>query len=118
MIITRMKSKRSRLIKKADRLILQFYTQGSCLVCGKPAQTCHHYIPKSQSNATRYYPKNLVPICNACHFAHHTKGDPHIQNTIEKIRGQKWVDELNLKRREICKLSVKELEEIINNLED
>jgi 5-methylcytosine-specific restriction endonuclease McrA len=78
-----------KLRKLADRLLQEKYTQGLCLVCGAPASCVHHYVPKSQSNNLRYDPSNLIPICRGCHFSLHTKGDPHIQNTIEKIRGQK-----------------------------
>jgi len=111
-----MKKDISTLRRKADRLLQEKYTQGLCLVCGDPVSCCHHYIPKSQSNNLRYDVANLIPICGKCHFKHHTCGDPHIQNTIEKIRGQKWVDDLEKRRREICKFTVSYLEEIIEEL--
>lgn len=111
-----MKSKLSTLRRKADKLLQEFYTQGNCLVCNEPASCVHHYVPKGQSNNLRYDPPNLIPICQGCHFKHHTVGDPHIHNTIERIRGQKWVDDLEKRRHEICKFNVGYLEEIIENL--
>jgi len=109
--------KLTKLRRKADRLVLEFYTQGLCQACGKvPAQTCHHFVPKSQSNNLRYDPKNLVPICNACHFAHHTKGDPEIHRAIERLRGSDWADDLQKRRRILCKFNIGYLENIIEEL--
>lgn len=111
-----MKSKLTTLRKKADRLLQEFYTQGCCLVCGKPATCVHHWIPKSQSNNLRYDPKNLVPICAGCHVKHHLSGDPLIATEILRIRGQSWADDLEKRRHEICKFTVGYLEEIIEGL--
>ena len=90
------KSKRRKLIDKADRALQDFYrTQGLvCEVCGKPMNVVHHYFPKNQSSYLRFKKENLVPICTSCHFKHHRTGDPTIHDTIKQKRGQKWLDDL------------------------
>ena len=107
-----------RLRNKADRLLQQKYVKGRCEVCGKPAQVAHHIVPKSQSNNLRYDPDNLAILCNACHFAHHTKGDPKIISKIIEIRGLEFMEELQKRRYQICKFNKGYLEEIINELEN
>lgn len=108
------KNKQSRLRRELDKIIQRTYTQGLCLACGiNPATCVHHFIPKAQSNNLRDDPKNLVPICRGCHFAHHTKGDPEIHRKIERIRGKAWADDLQARRYTIKKFTIGYLEEEI-----
>jgi hypothetical protein len=57
---------------KQQRLRVLKQSQGKCEVCGKPAKVVHH-IDESKNN---HYLKNLVALCNNCHWALHRKDDP------------------------------------------
>ena len=82
----------SKLHKKLDKQIQEQRTEKECLVCGKPAQVYHHYIPKSQSTYLRYEKKNLILLCVSCHFKIHKVGDPEIIRIIQKEMGEVWCD--------------------------
>jgi 5-methylcytosine-specific restriction endonuclease McrA len=90
--------------KKCDRIIQEIgrLTYKKCLVCGKPMSCLHHYYPKSTSGNLRYNMKNLIPLCQGCHFRLHN-GDPRIQNTINEVKGKEWLDELNALKRQFIK---------------
>lgn len=84
--------------KKADKL-LQDYIRAKhkgelCWVCGDRQIVCgHHYFPVSNSNATRYYLPNLIPICRDCHIKAHTQ--PHLVNPVIDFKlGREWYDDL------------------------
>lgn len=81
--------------KKADKLLQELgrLMYDSCEVCGGEMSCCHHYYQKSSAGNLRYNWLNLIPICQSCHFKHHN-GNPDIQNTINKKRGDKWLKEL------------------------
>ena len=115
-----MKKSITSLKKRADKLLQEKYTKiyHICLVCGKTPVQMHHYVPKGRSNQLRYEPLNLVPLCPGCHTKHHLSGDPHIQNTIEQIKGQEWVNSLEKRRYIFKKFNIGYLEEIIKELED
>lgn len=106
------------LRRRADRLFQIAFVRDNptCLVCGKPTSAGHHYVPKSQSNNLRYVMNNMIPLCMGCHFRHHTTGDPMIVETILKVKGKEWADDLNKKRRIPCKLNKTFLKEVIDNL--
>lgn len=89
---------------KADKAMQEHYRAKNlaCEYCGKPAQTMHHFFPKSRASALRYHEPNLIPICNGCHFAHHN-GDPRIHAKIIEKRGMKWYKDLLKKKEEITK---------------
>jgi hypothetical protein len=116
-----MKTKKSnlrKLIEKADKLyqLKLIQEKPKSIVSGEPTEIIHHFIPKSQSNNLRYDEKNGVPLTHAEHFAHHTKGDPEIVTTIVKVNGVKWYNDLQIRRRVICKLNVAYLKCIIEKL--
>jgi hypothetical protein len=114
-----MRSLKARLTDKADALTQKVYVSKykHCLVCGERCEVVHHYIQKRQSNNTRYLEANLVPLCNSCHYKHHTLGDSFIQHEIERKMGTDWADNLQIARHKTKKLGVKELKEIIADLE-
>ncbi len=81
--------------KKCERLAMEIkLAENPHCFCGAPAVTCHHFFPKSISAYLRCDSRNLIPICNSCHFAHHTKGDPKIHITIIEELGLDWYNEL------------------------
>ena len=89
------KSPKELLRAKADKLLQQYITSHykDCLVCGKPVSCGHHYFPKSNSNALRYYLPNIIPICRDCHCLVHAQ--PHLVNPkIDFKLGSKWYDDL------------------------
>lgn len=94
------KIKLSTLRNKCDRALQEagrrVYEQ--CLVCGKPHQVLHHYFPKSTSSHLRYDWENCINLCQGCHFRLHN-GDPVIQNTINKVKGEEWLENLTRKKR-------------------
>lgn len=87
-----------------------------CEVCGGPNQVGHHYITKSQSSFLRYEFKNLIPLCHSCHFKHHIKSDSYIHNTINRKRGQEWMDWIESVRRKEQKTSVGYYKEVFIKL--
>ena len=107
-----------KLAKKCEKFAMEIKLQNNptCLVCGNKATTCHHYVPKSLSAYLRCDDKNLIPICNSCHFAHHTRSDPRIHEAIEKKLGKKWLKYINENRRKIIKNNVGYWEKIWQTL--
>jgi hypothetical protein len=89
---------------KADRRLQELGRKRhkTCLVCGKPMSCLHHYYPKSSAGNLRYYWDNLIPLCQGCHFSHHN-GNPEIHNTINRIKGELWLDALKDEKRKFAK---------------
>ena len=118
--INKMKLKTiSQLRKQADKLIQEYGRKlfDKCLVCGMPMSCLHHFFPKSVSSALRYEWKNLVPICQSCHFKHHSKYDPTIHETIIRINGQNWYNELLKQKHKIIKANREYYNNIIKEYE-
>lgn len=109
-----MRSKLARLRDECDHL-QQAYNKklnDSCLICGKPVDTGHHFVPKSLSTRLRYDMDNLIPICVGCHYRHHIQGDPSIHATVIKKKGQEWYEYIENNRRELIKINVQYYEVI------
>lgn len=80
---------------------------GECEVCGSDfGITAHHFFPRSLAGHLHYYIPNGVCLCRGCHFAHHFKSDPAINETIIRKRGRKWYQNL-LKRKKEQHISFK-----------
>ncbi len=77
-----------------------------CLVCGGPNEVGHHYQTKQSSSYLRYDFRNLVPLCNSCHFKHHIMFDPYIVKTIINKKGKSWADEIERDRRKPMKTGI------------
>ena len=109
-----MKSKKQRLKIKLDLLLRDkiLLKYPNCLVCGKVATQAHHFFPRSSSFRLRFYPLNLISLCQSCHFAHHTKSDPRIHIIIKEKMGIEWYNDLLGKRDEILKNTLVNLREI------
>lgn len=108
------------LQKQADKLyqIKLIEKKPFSVVSGLPTEVIHHFIYKSQSNNLRYDWDNGVPLTNKEHDQHHLSGDPMIVAAIIKHYGQEWLDDLNLRRRILCKTNKGYLLEIIEKLTD
>ena len=94
--------KRAKLRRKADKLIQELgrKTYKKCLVCNKPMNVLHHYYSKSTCSALRYDWDNLIPLCNGCHFSLHNS-NPEIQNKINEVKGKQWLEDLQIKKRNL-----------------
>ena len=94
---------KKQLRSKADKLLQDLirakHKNELCWVCGERSIVCgHHFFPVSNSNATRYYLENLVPICKECHFKVHSQ--PHLVEPILCFKlGQEWYDNLTEVKR-------------------
>lgn len=100
--------KLSTLRNKADRQAKQWVFNNLsefCEVCGQPATTAHHFFRKNNFGHLRYCKLNLIPICNFCHYKHHSLANPTIHAKIIKHRGIKWYDILEKLAREKPKSS-------------
>jgi 5-methylcytosine-specific restriction endonuclease McrA len=117
-----MKADRAKIRKLevfADKLLQSKLTPENpqCIVCGGQTSCMHHVVFKSQSNALRYNPLNLVGLCSKCHTRLHFSGDPAILGTIIKVKGIDWFDELQkIRHTTICKHTKEYLEGIIESL--
>jgi len=111
--------------KQADKVAQELFglNHSECEVCGNPMSCGHHYFPKSSAGNLRYNWLNWIAICRGCHFSHHN-GNPEIHNTVNKRRGEEWLNELREARKipiigcntaRYYKEKKKELEELIIN---
>ena len=116
-------SKRRKLITKADRLFQDYmrlkHRGEMCEICGKPFDVSHHYIAKSQSTLLRFDEKNLILVCNSCHFKiHKTEQGPYIGAMIARCRGTKWWNYITKQKNTIITLTSKELQEKVEKYEN
>ena len=121
------KPSKQQLRRKADELLQEYIRLVNkgvmCLLCGDKVMTVgHHFIYKAQSNATRYYTSNLIPLCRDCHrYAHKWQNLFSAKMTLKL--GQEWYDDLEAKRKEFTKanvgwykLNIQILEEMVKQL--
>ena len=89
---------------KADKLFQRIFVETNpyCLLCGRPTSCGHHFFPKSTAGGLRYSFKNMVPVCQGCHFSHHN-GRPELHAEVLKQRGQQWYDDLVIEKRQYLK---------------
>jgi len=106
--------------RKCDKKIQEIgrLTYDKCEVCGGEYSCQHHFFPKSQSTHLRYNWKNLISVCQKCHFAHHN-GDPTVHATVIFNRGEDWYEELKRERNKhlYTKAGYKYFENMFNNLD-
>ncbi len=110
-----------KLKRKSLKSLQDYYRRKKlkCFVCQSKADVMHHFIPQSQSAFLRYDERNLIPLCNSCHFRHHCTSDPTIHGIIQIKKGEMWFLEINtLKKRYLDVNSRKFLEDKINFYEN
>ena len=104
----------SRLKKKADTTVQNYFrslTLDCAAGCGNIATVMHHHVPKSRSSFLRYDGKNLVPLCQGCHYLHHQKGtDPNVSFKYRKTLDEDYLME---NQHTYKKFTEEELKEII-----
>lgn len=107
------------LRRKADRLMQEHYRKvyNVCEVCGNPMICMHHFFTKGSSAYLRYDDRNLIPICNSCHFKHHNTSNPTIHMTVIEKRGMDWYKELRRDSSKIQKVGVGYYKSIIERYE-
>lgn len=91
------KSKKRRLKEKAVKIATEqmLAEYPNCLLCPNKADTCHHFIRQSQSNYLRCDKRNLIPICQKCHYLWHHGGKAEVM-TLRLVQrfGDEWRDGL------------------------
>jgi 5-methylcytosine-specific restriction endonuclease McrA len=112
------KETKNSIRTKADD-VLQDYIRRTfpyCLVCSDQVSCGHHFVPKSNSNALRYYLPNIIPICRRCHSKVHTQ--PHlVEPKICFTLGKDWYDDLMAKKGEYVKANLLWYRENLERLE-
>jgi hypothetical protein len=88
-----------------------------CLVCGKQQQVMHHFFSKAHASSLRYCWKNLIPLCNCCHFKLH-KGYSDIQSTICYAMGEDWYEKLFKEKSKIIKPNQQYYLDVIERLKN
>lgn len=91
------KSKKQKLkyecVGLAIKICLKLHPK--CEFCGQLAETGHHPIRQSRSNALRCNQKNIVAVCGKCHAKIHIGNFEGIMMLqLEKARGKEWRDYL------------------------
>ena len=115
----RKRSKTKLWLDKADRALQDWYRKifagNLCEGCGIRKFYCmHHHLPKSRSNAGRYFHDNLIFICKFCHDEISFNGGAQIIAKYSTKRGEIWVEEMDkLKKVRRSPFGKKELEAII-----
>jgi 5-methylcytosine-specific restriction endonuclease McrA len=86
-------NKIAKLRKECDKLYQTALLKKNktCFGCGRRAEVIHHFIPKSLSAFLRYDEMNGTPLCNSCHFSHHSKYDPAILLKVREKMGEERV---------------------------
>jgi len=107
------------LRNQADKLfqIAGVKNNPACECCGsKESLCCHHFVPKSLSNALRYDLKNCIVLCIKCHFFHHSKADPVIHERMTRNKPAEWFAYIKNTRTKEVKTNLKFYQEAINKL--
>ena len=68
----------------------------TCTICGKQANTAHHFYPKGTYKMLRLDLDNGVPLCRGCHFVLHFVNTT-LSNKIVDRRGMEWYKALTKK---------------------
>lgn len=103
------KPSKKKLRNKADRMLQDYikakYKNELCWLCGNNlCSVGHHFIYKSQSNATRFYIPNIIPLCQNCHCLIHAQ--PSMQNAkISFKMGEEWYKDLEEAKRQGAKFT-------------
>lgn len=105
------------LRNQCDALIQEIGLKNNkkCFVCLNRAEVMHHFILKSLSSALRYDFRNLIPLCNLCHFRNH-KGDFEIAAIITQKKGKEWLTYLKENRRKYVQINLKYYQNILTKL--
>lgn len=101
------KNVKKDLIKELETLWKEacVYIWGDiCEVCGRPANTFHHFIPRGKSLILRYDILNGIPLCQSCHSKiHHITKNPddvyEIQKKIRNQRGKLWENYIDTRKK-------------------
>ena len=102
--MAKQKNPKRKLKLECDKLFKEavlLKANNQCEVCGSSfGVTAHHFIPRSLAAHLIHYLPNGIAICQNCHFALHFKSDPTIIAAIIKKRGEKWLKDLQKRRKE------------------
>jgi hypothetical protein len=107
---------RNKCDKLLQEIVLLVYKE--CEICGGELSCGHHFVPKSISSFLRYYWKNIVPICVACHIGIELRKSHLITARIVLKRGEEWLKDLEQKSRLYVKTDRVYYEKTYKELED
>lgn len=116
-----MKNPKTKIRNKADKLLQDYirlkYKNVLCYGCGeRKVEVGHHYITKANSNALRYYEKNIVPLCKKCHCLVHAQ--PHlIEPKICFLLGEEWYNDLLEVKRQGVKANLSWYQDRLEEIE-
>ena len=116
------KPSKATLRNKADKLLQDYiktkHSSELCWLCGNvPMTVGHHFVYKSQANATRFYLPNIIPLCGSCHFDIHCH--PSMNNAKITLKmGQAWYDDLEVRKHEGQKFSKEWVEGVLDYLQN
>jgi hypothetical protein len=110
----------SKLLKQADRLYQEVgkLLNPISIISGRSTQVIHHWIYKSQSNNTRYYLPNGIPLTNDEHGKIHGKRGNEAKDDVVLKKDKEWLIDLDQKKRIDCKLTIPYLKEQIEILKN
>ena len=120
------KNPKQKIIKELDKLwSLKIREKCQCELCGDEGDIkCFdaHHIRRRSNMATRWYINNGACLCKGkCHiFGVHldTLKAGQLIEKLKRIRGEKWYKELVKKSNEIKKYTLKELENLKEDLKN
>ena len=116
-----MRPKKTRLKIKAVKLATakKLEKEPYCMFCPNIANTAHHFIHQSQSNYLRCDERNLIPICQKCHFLWHTGNKSEVMTLqLVVILGDEWRDDLIKDSNIRIKDTVEYWENLIEELQE
>jgi hypothetical protein len=91
------KTNKQRLKEKCVSLAMEIYLLNHCAceMCGQRATVAHHFIHQSRSNYLRCDMRNLVALCQSCHYKVHSCGyEQVLTGQLIKQRGMAWFDSI------------------------
>ena len=104
------------LKRKLDKLVSEITRKkGKCEHCKKSEKLQTAHIFSRTYNSTRFYPDNLLCLCAGCHWFFH-KNPILFGEWVKKYLGKKKYESLKLRKEQIKKWTITELEEIYKRL--
>lgn len=115
--------------EKAGKAMQDYYRSiggvcyGESKKCTGRLEVMHHHFHWGHSMALRFEERNLVPLCNSCHCAHHNynhKTKVAYETEMRNIWGNDWEDQLlKLEQKHIPKTALEKKDfykDLINNV--
>lgn len=115
-----MKSDRKKLVKRLDDVFSSYIRNRDnhvCVTCGSQLNsTCGHLFSRV-NYSTRWDEDNAFCQCAGCNYRHEFEPYPFFKFYIKKF-GQKKLDEMDFKHRQVKKFSNSDLKDMIDLYKD